>query len=436
MTMIENLPKEWQEKWVEKKFKDPSLIQEKMYEPLSSGKSVLGISPTGSGKTLAYLLPLMQQIKKGEGNQLLILLPSQELASQVAEVTREWIKPLELNIQTIIGGANISRQIERLKKRPEVLVGTPGRVLELIKAKKIKAHLINCLVLDEVDDLVSQEDYNAAKSVMKTVLADTQVVAVSATGQVILPEIDQLFRTAPEVIDVTETDDTKGTIKHSYIITPTRKRSDTLRRLAHVEGFKGLVFFNQLSELGVASERLDYLGIEHRTLASDQHQTERKRAIEDFENNKVALLLTTDIGARGLDFSDLHYVVQYDLALHAENYIHRSGRVGRMGKPGEVISLINERDVRILRKITNSLNRDLTETFVSHGQLVDEKIESSQVEEEPKKESKKETKKVELPVSKSGELKMKPKEPKKEQPKKKKKKNRTNRNKNKGASWK
>lgn len=428
MTLIDNLPKEWQEQWVKENFKAPTLIQEKMYEPLRERKSVLGISPTGSGKTLAFLLPLLQNVKKGEGNQLLILLPSQELASQVADVTREWIKPLDLKIQSIIGGANISRQVERLKKRPEVLVGTPGRVLELIKAKKIKAHLINCLVLDEVDDLVAQEEYNATKSVMKSVMADTQIVAVSATGQVILPEVDTLFRVTPEVVDVTKEDDTKGVIKHSFILAPTRKRSDTLRRLAHIEGFKGLVFFNQLTELGAASERLSYLGIDHRTLASDQHQSERKKAIEDFESGEVALLLTTDIGARGLDFSNLYYVVQYDLAGSKESYTHRSGRVGRMGKAGEVISLVNDRDIRELRKITNSLGRELSEVFTSHGELVTEKKEV-EIEEPTKKEIKK-------PVTKQAKTSTHAPKEKVEQPKKKKKKNRTNRNKNKGASWK
>lgn len=429
MTIIETLPNEWQEKWQQENFKAPTLIQEKLFEPLSNKKSVLGISPTGSGKTLAYLLPLLLNVEKGAGNQLLILLPSQELASQVADVVREWIKPLDLNIQTIIGGANVSRQIERLKKRPEVLVGTPGRVLELIKSKKIKAHLINALVLDEVDDLVAQEDYNAAKGVMKSVLADTQVVAVSATGQVILPEIDTLFRNEPEIIDVTAADDTKGVIRHRYLLTPTRKRSDNLRRLAHVEGFKALVFFNQLSELGVASERLDFLGIKHRTLASDQHQSERKRAIEDFENNKVPLLLTTDIGARGLDFSNLYYVVQYDMSINAENYVHRSGRVGRMGKPGEVITLVNDRDVRELRKMMRILDNELEEIYVSHGKLVLEKIEI-EAEDTAKKEKTKSNSSI--------EDKSKLKQPMKEtaaKPKKKKK-NRTKRNKNKGANWK
>ena len=130
MTIIQNFPQEWQEKWEQENFKDPTNIQEQLFAPLREKESVLGISPTGSGKTLAYLLPLLLNVEKGEGNQLLILLPSQELASQVAEVVREWITPLDLNIQTIIGGANLSRQVDRLKKRPEVLVGTPGRVLE------------------------------------------------------------------------------------------------------------------------------------------------------------------------------------------------------------------------------------------------------------------------------------------------------------------
>ena len=308
------------------------------------------------------------------------------------------------------------------------MVGTPGRVLELIKARKIKAHLINALVLDEVDDLVSQEDYNAAKSVMKSVLADTQVVAVSATGQVILPEIDNLFRQTPEVIDVTEVDDTKGLIKHHYLLTPTRKRSDELRRLAHVEGFKGLVFFNQLSELGVASERLDFLGIRHRTLASDQHQTERKKAIEDFENNKVSLLLTTDIGARGLDFSNLYYVIQYDMSINAENYVHRSGRVGRMGKPGEVITLINDRDVRDLRKMMRQLDNELTEIFVSHGQIVEERIVTEADEVTGKVDKKKQEPSERKPNTTKHQV--------VEKAKPKKKKNRTNRNKNKGARWK
>ena len=196
-----------------------------------------------------------------------------------------------------------------------------------------------------------------------------------------------------------------------------------------MKDFKALVFFNQLSELGVASERLDFLGLDHRTLASDQHQTERKKAIDDFENNRVSLLLTTDIGARGLDFSDLYYVVQYDMSLNAENYVHRSGRVGRMGKSGEVITLVNDRDVRELRKMMRQLDNELSEIFVSHNQIVEEKIVGETEETLTSEKKKKEEATKKHATSRSNQEKP-------SETSKKKKKNRKNRNKNKGVHWK
>lgn len=431
MSMLELLPEVWQKEWDKQSYGEPTLIQNTLYPLLLENESVLGISPTGSGKTVAYLLPLLQKVIQGNGNQLLIILPSQELASQVADVTRVWAKGLELNVQAIIGGANVKRQIERLKKRPEVLVGTPGRVLELIKLKKIKAHLIQTLVLDEVDDLLSDADFNSTKDIIKSVQADTQVVATSATGEQILPRMDTLFRTALRVIDVTEEDNTKGSIQHGFIMTPVRKRSEVLRRLAHVEGFKGLVFFNQVSELGAVSERLNYLGIKHQTLASDQHQVERKRAIHDFETGQVSLLLTTDLGARGLDFSDLEYVIQYDLAQTVPDYIHRAGRVGRMGKIGTVISLVNDGEKRELNKLYKEVGKTGIEYFATHGKLLTEKPDSRSDEEEIETLKPVKEEKVKATVVKEETVR-----DKQETPKKKKKKNRTKKQKNKGAKWK
>lgn len=431
MSMLELLPEVWQKEWDKQSYGEPTLIQSTLYPLLLESESVLGISPTGSGKTVAYLLPLLQKVIQGNGNQLLIILPSQELASQVADVTRVWAKGLELNVQAIIGGANVKRQIERLKKRPEVLVGTPGRVLELIKLKKIKAHLIQTLVLDEVDDLLSDADFNSTKGIIKSVQADTQIVATSATGEQILPRMDTLFRTALRVIDVTEEDNTKGSIQHGFIMTPVRKRSEVLRRLAHVEGFKGLVFFNQVSELGAVSERLNYLGIKHQTLASDQHQVERKRAIHDFETGQVSLLLTTDLGARGLDFSDLDYVIQYDLAQSVPDYIHRAGRVGRMGKQGTVISLVNDGEKRELNRLYKEVGKTGTEFFATHGRLVTEKPDSRSDEAEIETLKPIKEEKVKATVVKEEIVR-----DKQETPKKKKKKNRTKKQKNKGAKWK
>lgn len=136
MTFIKNTPEAWQEHWQASGFSEPSIIQAKSFQPLKEKQNVLGISPTGSGKTLAYVLPLLLNIEKAQGSQLLILAPSQELAMQISQVVRDWASLLQLKTQLLIGGANVSRQVEKLKKKPEILVGTPGRVLELIKAKK------------------------------------------------------------------------------------------------------------------------------------------------------------------------------------------------------------------------------------------------------------------------------------------------------------
>lgn len=135
---VQTFPQAWQEKWQEKAFLEASLIQKAVFQPLKDQQNVIGISPTGSGKTLAYLLPLLLNVEKDHGSSLLILVSSQELAIQVAEVTREWAKALDLKVQSLVGGANVKRQVEGLKKRPEILVGTPGRVLELMKSKKSK----------------------------------------------------------------------------------------------------------------------------------------------------------------------------------------------------------------------------------------------------------------------------------------------------------
>lgn len=152
---LTQLPEVWQQRWEKNDFNDFSLIQESTFQQLSDGLDVLGISPTGSGKTLAYLLPLLQKVVKGDGNQLLILTSSQELSMQVFEVAKEWAQDLKLTVQSVIGGANVKRQIEKLKQKPEILVGTSGRVLELIKQKKIKVQQIKMVVFDEADRSLS-----------------------------------------------------------------------------------------------------------------------------------------------------------------------------------------------------------------------------------------------------------------------------------------
>ena len=367
---LKQLPLPWQTYWQELGYDEPALIQTELSEPLSAGDSLFGISPTGSGKTVAYLVPLLQQLTPGAGNQLLILLPSQELAVQVTSVTKEWAERLGLSVQGLIGGANVRRQIEKLREKPEVLVGTPGRVHELIKQRKVKAHLIKTLVLDEFDQLVETSELNATQHILKSLDTQRQIVAVSATdltaeqyGSV------EWIATLPR-LNVTEAVGKNTTVTHQWLAVEPRKRLETLRHLAHVPGFKAVVFFNELQELGAVAEKLSYQGVPNATLASDQNKIERRAALAGFEENKVNLLLTTDLAARGLDFTALPYVVHYDVPYNEESYTHRSGRTGRMGQSGAVLSFAGVYNLRDLRQVTRGVTTPLVQVKVHGGAIL------------------------------------------------------------------
>lgn len=385
--MLAAFPESWQKKWEKEKFTSPSEIQTQSFKPLKEGQSAMLISPTGSGKTLAYLFPLLLNIKQGEGTQLCIVLPSQELAMQVVKVARQWAELLGLKVNAMIGGGNIRRQIDQLKKHPEVIVGTPGRLVELMDRKKIRAVAIKAVVLDEVDDLLNgRAEANFTSQLLKKINRDTQIVAVSATADLLEEEAKQWLPSQYQLIDVRQTDHSQGTITHAYIETPLRRRTELLRKLAYVENFRALVFFNQLQDLGVVADKLMYEGIPVSTLASDQSKFERQMALSQFNEGKVKLLLTTDLAARGLDFEQLDYIVQYDVPQMPDQYIHRVGRIGRMGRDGVSIALVNDRERRNLKQVAGEVT--LTPLYLYDSVLYDEPVVTEKEEVSTKKQQK------------------------------------------------
>lgn len=427
MTFLEQLPEVWQAQWQTSGFSEPSLIQQESFAPLKEKQNVLGISPTGSGKTIAYLLPLLLNVEKGQGNQLLILAPSQELAMQIAKVAREWAQLLGLTTQTLIGGANVARQIDKLKKRPEILIGTPGRVLELMKNKKVKSQVIQTIVMDEVDQLFHDAELNLTKQILNYSVTEHQLVFYSATADRVEAEAQKLAE-ALQVIDVTEQDTSAGEVHHYFIRLSPRKKADFLRSMTYTPNFRGMVFFNQVAELGAVEEKLMYEQVPVIGLASDQNKQLRKLAIDHFRSERVKMLLTTDIAARGLDFSEVPYVVNVDVPLSEESYIHRSGRVGRMGATGAVITFINDATKRDYQRLMKQLDIPYTEVFLYDGAMHTERKEKEVAEKKaPEKKVKTETVKKQSEAA--------PTETVREVPKKKvtKKKNRTKNSKNKGA---
>lgn len=368
MTFIKNLPEALQNHWQASGFSEPSIIQEKSFQPLKESENVLGISPTGSGKTLAYVLPLLLNVEKDQGSQLLILAPSQELGVQISQVVREWATLLQLKTQSLIGGANVGRQIEKLKKKPEVLVGTPGRVLELIKTKKIKSHLLKTIVMDEVDQLFHEKEVNLTKQILASAPTEFQLVFYSATADRVSEEAQKLTDQLT-IIDVTNEDQSSGVVNHYFMTLSPRKKSDYLRSLAYTPGFRAMVFFNQVVDLGTAEEKLTYEGVNVVGLASDQNKTFRKLAIDQFSKKSAVMLLTTDIAARGLDFEAVPFVVNAEVPLSEESYIHRAGRVGRMGAAGSVVTFVNDATKRDYQRLMKKIELPSKEIFLYDGAI-------------------------------------------------------------------
>lgn len=372
MDLIANWPPAWQEIWKEKGFSELSPIQKETYEKIVAGESILGVSPTGSGKTLAYLWPLMMRAQKAPEQQILILEPSQELAAQVAEVARIWGTPLGLKSALLAGGGNVKRQIERLKKKPQFLIGTPGRIEELLQRKKIKWSQIHAIVLDETDQLLESQE-QLIKKILFHGVRDYQLLAFSATGRESLAPLAAEFP-AIALIDVTAADQSQGEVIDSFMVVEPRKRTEVLRKLA-IHGYDALVFFNRFNELSKEESRLVYQKMPVATLGSDQSKFARKAALDAIKSGKAKLLLATEVAARGLDIEGLRLIVNYELPQDATQYIHRRGRIGRMGNTGQVLTLIEGRELKALKKLAG--NHPLREYHFFGEQLEEQKKGSS-----------------------------------------------------------
>lgn len=337
--------------WDEQGFTEMSPIQEAVYQPLKKDQSILGLAPTGSGKTLAFSLPLLEKIMPGEGLQVLILAPSQELVIQTRDVIQPYAKAIDCNVQAITGKANVKRQIERLKAKPEIIVATTGRLLELSEQRKVKFHTLQAIIMDEADELLTDSGLSETRHIVQESPADVQLGFFSATSTDILLELETWFGVPIETIDVRGIDKTGGEVLHAFIPTGNAQKVNVLRHLAHQKNFRGLVIFNQSAQLLQAAQTLKHQKVTYAALSGQGRQTERQKALKDFREGKIQLLLATDVAGRGLDITDLPYVINFDVPNAKITYIHRAGRTGRMGCTGTVLTLGNQHDGRNLRKL-------------------------------------------------------------------------------------
>lgn len=358
--------------WQQLGLQAPTAIQKAVYHPLKTDASVLGIAPTGSGKTLAYTLPLLEKLMSRAGLQLLILVPTQELAVQERTAIQPFTKAVELKIQAIVGGANIRRQIERLKQKPEVIVATPGRLLELIDRRKVKMHTLQTIVIDEADQLLTADSRETIRDVVRRAPGETQLGFFSATKIPILDELPKWFAVPVTTYDVRQQDTSAGAVQHLFVASPIRKRVDILRKASHLADFYALVFFNTAAELEKMAQVLQHQHVKVAVLDGSLRQTEREQALKALREKQIKLLLSTDVAGRGLDITDLPAVVNYDLPVDLTTYVHRAGRTGRMGAAGLVLTLGNERQFRDLKQLVRE-HYQVKRAYLVAGQITTQK---------------------------------------------------------------
>ncbi|WNY94533.1 DEAD/DEAH box helicase [Limosilactobacillus fermentum] len=363
---------QFQTHFEERNFKQLTAIQEAVQKPLEEDKTVFGIAPTGSGKTLAFTWPLLPKVMKGQGTQILVLEPSQELALQTTRVMWEWAALLGLKVHSATGGANLRRQTERLKKeRPEVVVGTPGRILHLLDTRDLKLNNLATLVIDEADDLLRDDTQAVVEDIERATPLDTQLAFFSATQSTTLEQLDVLFGRDLVKIDVRAQDHSRGPVKHGLVVARTMSdKAVMLERLSQTKNFRALVFFTSIKTLHYTASRLRHDGISSATLGGRQRQTERETVMRQFRKHQVKLLLTTDVAARGLDIPKLPAVVNFELPNTADGYVHRTGRTGRQGEPGLVVNLGDDHDFRDLKKLLADTDYQLEPMTIDKRQLV------------------------------------------------------------------
>lgn len=350
-------------------FEKPTAIQEKTAEWITEKRDVIAESPTGTGKTLAYVLPLLNKIDVNiKHPQVLILAPSRELVMQIFDVVQEFKQGSDIKAVSLIGGANIKKQQEKLKKHPNIVVATPGRVQELIKIKKLKMHEVKTIVLDEADQLLVPEHMKTIQAIIKSTLKERQILCFSATLKEETVQLIKEMPSEPEVLKIARSEKEAQKVGHYYLLCDQRDKVKLLQKLSRLEDMQALVFVRDITNLSIYAEKLAYHHVDLGVLHSEAKKAERAVILKSFEQREFPLLLATDIAARGIDIDDLPYVIHADMP-NEEGYIHRSGRTGRAGKEGSVISLVTPPEQSMLKKMAKKLNLSLEEIVYKQGQL-------------------------------------------------------------------
>src|SRR5271170_196626 len=353
----------------------PTPIQEQAIPYALAGRDVLGIAQTGTGKTAAFTLPMLSRLEQGRARarmpRTLILEPTRELAAQVEESFAKYGVNHKLSVVLLIGGVSFGDQETKITRGADVLIATPGRLLDFADRGKLLLTGIEILVIDEADRMLDMGFIPDIERICKLVPSTRQTLFFSAT---IPPEITRLVDTFlhdPARVEVTRSATTAETIAQTLVrsgSSPEEKRA-TLRRIVRgVENFKNaIIFCNRKRDVAVVYRSLQKHGFSVGALHGDMDQRSRTAALDAFRNDEMQLIVCSDVAARGLDIPDVSHVINYDTPHHAEDYVHRIGRTGRAGKAGASVTIVTSADLRAIADIEKLINRKIDWAPVGEG---------------------------------------------------------------------
>ena len=361
----------------------PTAVQQLVIPPLAEGKSVIFRSATGTGKTFAYLLPALQRIlgdvPRTDGPALLVCAPTLELCSQIKNEI-EFLLPDEMNVSLLIGSVNINRQIDSLKKtRPYIAVGNPGRLLLLAKTGRLKFNGLKYLILDEADRLTADDSREDTRALVRHISAqipgEAESLTVAACSATISSKIKEFLHPLLENARFIETDEQeilREMIEHWAVFSESRRKTHTLRSfLAAAKPKKALVFLSRTFEAGKIVASLQYHGIAAAGLYGNMDKKDRKEAVDRFRSGKAAVLVSSDLAARGLDIPGISHIIALDVSEDKEAYIHRAGRTGRAGKRGIMVSIGDEVEMRRLAVLEKKLGIVVRPKELFRGKVCD-----------------------------------------------------------------
>ena len=353
----------------------PTSIQQEAIPVILNHQDVIAQSHTGSGKTLAFVAPLFEKIDTTKREmQVLILAPTHELVMQIDAQIKLLAANSEIPVTstTIIGGANIDKQIKKLKEKPHIITGSCGRILELIKKKKITAHTLKTIILDEADSLLDNTNTKTIQDIIKTTLRDRQLCLFSAS----ISENTQTLATSlmkePVILKTADAVEMNPNIAHFYLKGERRDKFELLRKLIVAENpERALIFVNQNDSMQEIAEKLNYHQKETFVMRGNIQKEERKRALDLFRSGKIKLLVSSDLTARGLDIPEVTHIIHLDCPANPNEYLHRAGRTARGYASGKSICIITDKDLSTLKKYQKTFNIQFKEMKVSHGQFIE-----------------------------------------------------------------